>query len=238
MGEGAGQDALIMPFISSANIACGLHAGDKDTMQQTIELALRHEVAIGAHPSFDDRKNFGRTEMNIGSVQLYDLITTQVHNLQQLAIAAGTRLRHVKPHGALYNMAAKDAAMSRTIATAVRDIDRQLVLFGLSNSHLISAAQALALQAASEVFADRTYQDDGSLTPRSQPNALIRDESQSIRQVLQMIIDGTVGTTSGKHIRILADTICLHGDGAHAAAFAERINHTLKTHHIVIRRIQ
>jgi 5-oxoprolinase (ATP-hydrolysing) subunit A len=237
MGEGIGNDASIMPFITSANIACGFHAGDEDTMKQTIQLALFHNVAIGAHPSFNDKNNFGRTEMHLSPQQLYDLITTQVYLLQTLATKEGARLHHVKPHGALYNMAAADAEMSHTIAKAISDVDASLILYGLSNSHLITEAEKLGLRIASEVFADRTYQDNGKLTPRSQPNALIEDEEASLQQVLQMIEQQTVTTVSGKTIAIKADTICLHGDGKHAAEFAEHIHRSLKQKRIDIKAV-
>jgi 5-oxoprolinase (ATP-hydrolysing) subunit A len=237
MGEGIGNDEQIMPFISSANIACGYHAGDDDIMKRTIELALQYNVAIGAHPSFNDRQNFGRTEIELSETALYDLITTQVALLQKIAAASGTRLHHVKPHGALYNMAAKDAEMSYTIAKAVKDIDDTLILYGLSNSHLIREAKKMNLQTASEVFADRTYQPDGSLTPRSQPNALITDEATSIQQVLQMALQQTVTAATGNVIQINAQTICLHGDGKHAVQFAARINQSLKQKGIAIKAI-
>jgi 5-oxoprolinase (ATP-hydrolysing) subunit A len=237
MGEGVGNDALIMPFISSANIACGYHAGDDDTMKQAIDLALRYHVAIGAHPSFNDRANFGRTEINIPAEALYDIITAQVYALRKTAALAGARLHHVKPHGALYNMAARDASMSHTIARAVKDVDATLILYGLSNSHLITEAAKLQLRTASEVFADRTYRDDGSLTPRTQPNALIEDEAASLQQVLEMIQHQRVTSVSGKQVSLKAETICLHGDGQHAVQFAKSIQHTLKEKGIATRPI-
>jgi UPF0271 protein len=237
MGEGIGNDARIMPFISSANIACGFHAGNEATIKQTIELALHHHVAIGAHPSFDDKANFGRTEMHIPLDNLYDLITKQVHLLQKFTTQQGAKLHHVKPHGALYNMAANNIQMSHTIAKAIKDVDDTLILYGLSNSHLITEAENMGLHIASEVFADRTYQDDGKLTPRSQSNALIEDLETSLQQVLQMIEQKTVSTSTGKTISIKADTVCLHGDGSHAAQFAEHIYHSLKQKGIAIKAI-
>lgn len=237
MGEGIGNDALIMPFISSANIACGFHAGDDDTIKQTIELALKHGVAIGAHPSFNDRGNFGRTPMDVSQNELYDLISIQLNRIIQIAEQLNAKIHHVKPHGALYNMAAKDAAMSSTIAKAVKNIDYGLVLYGLSNSYLINEAKAIGITTASEVFADRTYTDDGTLTPRSQPNALIEDEAMAIEQVLKMITAKNVYSTSGKIITINADTVCIHGDGVHAVSFAKKINETLKQNNIAIKPI-
>jgi 5-oxoprolinase (ATP-hydrolysing) subunit A len=237
MGEGMPGDALIMPYITSANIACGYHAGDDDMMKKTIQLALLNNVAIGAHPSFNDRKNFGRTEMMIGNDELYDLVSIQVQRLKNIAASFEVKLHHVKPHGALYNMAAKDAGMSSIIAKAIKDIDHNLVLYGLSNSHLLAEAKNTGLNTAAEVFADRTYTDEGNLTPRSQPGALIEDEERSLQQVLQMVMENKVTTVSGKIIPIEAQTICIHGDGTHAPAFAKNIQHALKQNNIEIKAI-
>jgi UPF0271 protein len=227
IGEGIGNDELLMPFISSANIACGYHAGDAATIKHTIALCIKHNVLIGAHPSFNDRNNFGRTEMNLPVNDLYDLITGQLILFKEAADSLDKKINHVKPHGALYNISAKDALMANVIATAVKDFDSNLVLFGLSGSHSISEAKAAGLKTASEVFADRTYQDDGSLTPRSQPNALIEDADKAVQQVLQMVKEGTVTTVSGKTIPIIAETICIHGDGKHAMKFAKAIHEAI-----------
>ena len=224
----AGRDELIMPFINSANIACGYHAGDAAVMQQTVELCLKHNVTIGAHPSFFDRKNFGRTEMELDIREVYDLISQQLFILNEITQGFDVKLNHVKPHGALYNMSARNVELANIIAKAVKDFDASLILFGLSGSHSINEANAIDLKTASEVFADRTYQDDGSLTPRSQPNALIEDTDKAIQQVLQMIKEGTVTTISGKIIPIVAETICIHGDGNHAVEFAEAIHNAIK----------
>ena len=237
MGEGIGNDAAIMPFISSANIACGNHAGDEETMKRAIELCIKHNVTIGAHPSFDDRKNFGRTEMHLSSSEIYDLVTKQIYLLDKIAKQLGTSLHHVKPHGALYNMAAKDVELATTIASAVKVVNEKLILYGLSNSYSITKAKDIGLKTANEVFADRTYQDDGSLTPRSNENALIEDADKSLQQVLQMIKERTVSTLSGKIIPINADTVCIHGDGKHAVEFAKRIHETLMNEKIKIQAI-
>jgi 5-oxoprolinase (ATP-hydrolysing) subunit A len=237
MGEGLGNDALIMPWITSANIACGFHAGDDDTMKRTIELALQHNVAIGAHPSFNDKENFGRTEMNVNETALHDLVTTQVHRLMSIAATYGNRLHHVKPHGAMYNMAAKDELMSHIIAKAIKQVDAGLILYGLSNSHLIKEAKKIGLRTASEVFADRTYTDDGHLTPRSEPNALIEEEERSLEQVLKIVTEKKVISATGKIINIDAGTICIHGDGIHAVAFAKKISEMLKQNNIEIKTI-
>ena len=226
MGEGIGNDESIMPYITSANIACGYHAGDEYTMQQTILLAKRYNVNIGAHPSFLDRENFGRTEIIRSPQEVYELVSEQIKRLQKIASDNQATLQHVKPHGALYNMAAKDKVLAHAIALAVKDIDENLILFGLSNSFLISETKAIGLITASEVFADRTFQDDGSLTPRAQPNALIQNVDEMIQQVSKML-QGKVKTVSGKEIPIVAETICIHSDGEHALEFAKEIKNIL-----------
>ncbi len=228
MGEGMGNDELIMPFISSANIACGYHAGDPVTMWATIESALKHKVSIGAHPSFLDRNNFGRSEMNIHKEEVYDLVTQQLIILTEIASSLDTKLNHVKPHGALYNMSAREPVLANIIAKAVKDFDGNLILFGLSGSYSISEAKAVGLKTASEVFADRTYQDDGTLTPRSQQNAMIVEIGKAVNQVLQMLKEGTVTSISGKTIPVVAETICIHGDGRQAVEFAKNIYNAIK----------
>ena len=228
MGEGMDNDERIMPFITSANIACGFHAGDDITMNKTILLAKKYGVAVGAHPSFFDRENFGRTEMKLTVEEVYELVQKQLKILRSIAAQHDRVLQHVKPHGALYNMSAKDVTIAQTIALAIKDYDARLVLFGLSESHSIKEARKLGLQTKSEVFADRTYADDGSLTPRSQPNALIQDTKKAVEQALQMIHKKTVTAVSGKIIPVVAETICIHGDGVHAVEFAKAINEALQ----------
>ena len=237
MGEGTGHDELLMHFISSANIACGYHAGDATAIKQTIALCIKYNVSIGAHPSFYDRNNFGRVEMNLPVDDLYDLITRQLIIFNELAGSVDQKINHVKPHGALYNMSAKDALIANVIAKAVRDFDSSLVLFGLSGSYSISQAKAIGLKTANEGFADRTYLEDGNLTPRSQPGALIEDADKAVQQVLQMIKEGTVTTVSGKTIPLVAETICIHGDGKHAALFAKKIYENLKQNNFEIKAI-
>lgn len=235
MGEGIGNDDLIMPFISSANIACGYHAGDEQTIRETILLAKKYNVLIGAHVSFLDKENFGRTEMKLHPDEVYELVIQQLKIFKAIADDLSVKVDHVKPHGALYNMSAKDIVLAKTIAAAVKDINENLVVFGLSGSHSIHEAKALGLATASEVFADRTYQDDSRLTPRSQSNALIKDTNEAVRQVLQMINEKTVTTVSGKKIPIVAETICIHGDGEHAVEFAKAIYEGLKQNNIDIK---
>ncbi|HLG39423.1 MAG TPA: 5-oxoprolinase subunit PxpA, partial [Chitinophagaceae bacterium] len=236
MGEGMDNDELIMPFISSANIACGYHAGDESTIQKAISIAAMHNVAVGAHVSFLDKENFGRIEMNLPANEVYDLVTKQLIIIKKIADSLNIELRHIKPHGALYNMSAKDEALAKTIAQAAKDFDQTLVLFGLSCSHSINEAKKVGLKTANEAFADRTYQDDGSLTPRTEPDALIENTDKAIQQILQIIKDGTVTTVSGKQIPIAAETICIHGDGKHAIEFARSIYGALTGNKIAIRK--
>ncbi len=237
LGEGVGNDALIMPFISSANIACGYHAGDETTMKKTVELCSKNKVAIGAHPSFFDRQNFGRTDLHLPLEEIYDLVSKQIHFLEKIVINSGEKMHHIKPHGALYNMAARDEKIAATIALAIKDVNKELILYGLAGSHLIREGKKIGLRTASEVFADRTYQADGSLTPRSKSSALIEDTEKMIQQVLQMINKKNITTITGKTIPIKADTICIHGDGKNAVEFAKKINTTLKENNIVINAI-
>jgi UPF0271 protein len=227
MGEGIGNDELIMPYISSANISCGFHAGNADIMKQTIEFALQYNVAIGAHPGFNDKVNFGRIEQQISDNEVYDLIKTQLEILQKNIDEAGATMHHVKPHGALYNMSAKNYALASIIARAVKDHNPSLILYGLSNSQSIIAAEEINLKTAPEAFADRTYMDDGTLTPRTYSNALITNDKHSIEQVLQMVLQHTVTSVDNKTVTVKADTICIHADGIHAVEFAKKINDAL-----------
>lgn len=235
MGEGIGNDEAIMPFITSANIATGYHAGDEKTIRKTILLSKKYNVNIGAHPSFFDRKNFGRTEIKCSPDDVYQHVIRQLHLFEKIAKECDVHMHHVKPHGALYNIAARDEATAKAIALAVKDFNGHLIVYGLSNSHLIAEAKKLSLPTRNEVFADRTYQDDASLTPRSQPNALIEDEEKAVQQVLQMVQKKTVTTVSGKEIPIVAETICIHGDGKHAVVFAQKVYYALQQHNLVIK---
>ncbi len=237
MGEGMPYDADIMPYISSVNIACGYHAGNDEIMKRTVELALQNNVAIGAHPGFADKENFGRKEIYMLRRNYYELIIEQLAILKKITGSFSVAIHHVKPHGALYNMAARDKTLAAIIAQAVKDFDDKLILYGLSGSESINEAKALNLQSANEVFADRTYQDDGNLTPRSQTNALIEDENASIQQVLQMITQKTVNSVNNKTVPIIAETICIHGDGEHAVEFAKLIHQNLKQNHIAIKAL-
>lgn len=237
MGEGLDTDKDIMPFISSANIACGYHAGDEATIARTVDYCLQYDVAIGAHPGFADKANFGRTEMRLSEEELYHMVVAQVKLVKAIAEQKGGKLHHVKPHGALYNMAATDHIYAQVLAQAVRDTDPSLLFYGLSNSAMIAAAEAAGLCPVAEVFADRTYQDNGQLIPRSRQGALITDTDASINQVSQLVKEGTVRTLSGAVIPLAADTVCLHGDGIHAAALAQTIHRRLQEQGIKVQRI-
>jgi UPF0271 protein len=237
LGEGAGHDAELMPLITSANIACGAHAGDEATMRATIALAKRHGVALGAHPGFADRENFGRIEKVTSQEEVYQLVLTQTQALQRLAREAGVGVAHVKPHGALYNMAARNSLLADAVAHAVYECDPRLVLFGLAGSALVRAAERSGLAVAQEVFADRTYQEDGSLTPRGRPDALIKDGVAAVAQVLRMVREGKVRATDGSDVAIRADTVCLHGDGEHAVEFARRLRAGLEAAGVEVKRI-
>jgi UPF0271 protein len=237
LGEGAGPDAALMPYISSASIACGWHAGDAATMRETVALCLAHGVAIGAHPSYPDREGFGRREVAATPRDVHAMTLYQIGALHGIARAAGATLQHVKPHGALYNVAARDRAVAEAIAQAVRDFDSDLVLFGLANSELTRAGEALGLRVAHEAFAERRYERDGSLTPRSRPEAVIGDVDLAAQQVAQMLRSGRVTTRDGAEIAIRADTICLHGDRADAVTFAASLRRAIQAAGVDVRRI-
>jgi UPF0271 protein len=222
-----GMDERVLEVITSANIACGFHAGDPNVMQKTVTLALKNNVAIGAHPGLPDLIGFGRRNIAITPQEAYTMLVYQIGALGAFVKAEGSQMRHVKPHGALYNMAAANEKLAEAVAEAVYKIDGELILFGLSGSWMIKKARALGLRVAEEVFADRSYQNDGSLTPRGQPGAMISDEEKSLTQVLCMVKGGIVKTLSGEIVPIKADTICVHGDGEHALEFSRKIKERL-----------
>ncbi|HMH33844.1 MAG TPA: 5-oxoprolinase subunit PxpA, partial [Puia sp.] len=198
-------------------------AGDDDSMKAAVDLAIQYNVRIGAHPSFPDTKNFGRTSMSLPVAAIFDLVAEQVFKLSAIASAGGAPISHVKPHGALYNMAAMDREIAETIATAVYTVNPSLSLFGLAGSFLILEGRLAGLKTVNEVFADRTYQDDGSLTPRTSAGALIEDVGMALQQVMQMVVHEKVRSVNGKDIAVLAETICIHGDGPHSATIAKAI---------------
>ena len=235
MGEGFANDAELMDYVSSVNNACGYHAGDLETMRRTVETALSKGVAIGAHPGYRDRENFGRNAKHLSNNEIRDLVTDQVETLSEICRGMGSRLHHVKPHGALYNQAVNDRDLARTIAEAVCDVDETLVYFGLSGSLMIDEAKDCGLRTASEVFADRTYKNDGSLTPRTESNALVEDQPTAIGQILDMIKYSRIRSTDGIMVAIQADTVCIHGDGKHALQFACAVREKLLDNGVEIR---
>lgn len=227
LGEGFENDEVLFNYISSANIACGFHAGNASVMHKTVSIAIEKGVAIGAHPGFQDLANFGRSETFLSEEEIYDIVLYQIGSLYSFVKACGGMLHHVKPHGALYNMAARDSSMASAIVNAIYDFDKNLILYALSGSEMITSAIQKGLQTASEVFSDRTYQDDGSLTPRSNVNAMITNESACVNQVLQMVKNRNVKSITGNLISLSADTICIHGDGDHAVEFAKTLSSKL-----------
>ncbi len=242
LGESFGNypvdnDQAIMPFISSANIACGFHAGDPVTIEKTIKSAIKHNVGIGAHPGYHDIEGFGRRPMKISNEELRASILYQVGAIKSMAEALGGKLQHVKPHGALYNAAATDFEMAKVIAHSIRMIDDSLTLICLSNSEMIRAAKEVGISYASEAFADRAYNDDGTLVSRNIPGAVLHNTDQVIDRVLQMITDKTVVTLSGSVIPIQADTICIHGDNEMALNFAQNLVSSFKLKGIRLKSI-
>lgn len=232
LGEGfgvyqLGQDKEMLTLVSSCNIACGFHAGDPTTIRHTIELALENMVAIGAHPGYPDLVGFGRRAMQVSPQEVEDMVMYQVAALKGMVEAYGGTLHHVKPHGALYNTAAKESDIAHAIARAVARTAPNAILYGLTDSTLINAAEAIGLAVAHEVFADRTYQADGSLTPRTAPQAILHNETEAVEQVLMMIEQQKVQTVNGQLVSIKADTLCLHGDHPNAVSFARALRQVL-----------
>jgi len=238
MGEGIGNEAQIMPYISSANIACGFHAGNLDTLKKTIEIALEHNVAVGAHPGYPDRENFGRISQMLSLLEMAELIAEQIYVFEKVAIPLGAKMHHVKLHGALYNDCAKDAALSKIFIQTIQAIDSDIIIYGLSGSKTIQEAKKLGQPFANEVFADRTYQLDGHLTPRYLEHAMIHDVEEACKQVLKIVQKYQVNTIQGNPIEIEADTICIHGDGENAVEFAKAIYRSLKNNQIEITQVK
>ena len=234
LAEGCGNDERLLQLVSSANVACGLHAGDYNEMRKAIHWAKENGVRVGAHPSFPDRENFGRTPMHLPDDELKACLRYQLGAVRALCQAENVPLHYVKPHGALYNQAAKDPALARLIAETVKGFDPNLKLMGLSGSLMLTVAAEVGLGVIAEVFADRHYLADGSLVPRTRPDALVESDEKAIAQVLQMVEQQAVTSVEGFTIPIQADSICLHGDGAHAVEFAEKIRIALAERHIQI----
>jgi UPF0271 protein len=232
-----GEQHEILRYVTSANIACGFHAGDPSVMRETVKLAIENGVKVGAHPGLPDLNGFGRREMAITPQEGYDMVVYQIGALQGFLATFNETMQHVKPHGALYNMAARDTKLAQAIAQAVYDISPSLVLFGLAGSELTKAGEEIGLRTAHEVFADRTYQSNGSLTSRSQSDALITNQEQAVAQVVKMVTEGKVISQQNTEVSLQADSICIHGDGVHALAFAKYITDTFENNNILISSI-
>ena len=238
LGEGAGHDDELLALVTSANIACGFHAGDAETMHRSIEGARDRKVAVGAHPSLFDRENFGRREFAVKSGEVFDAVVYQLGIFQAIAEAAGVRPNHVKPHGALYNMAARDQELANAIGRAIAKIDTKLILFAPQNSALARAGTTNGLQIAHEVFADRNYLSDGSLVPRTRPDALLRDPGEAAARVVRMLCEGKVRSVDGADVDVRAETVCVHGDTPGAVDFARVLHSRLESEGVTIRAPQ
>lgn len=232
-----GGDDQIIPLITSANIACGFHAGDQHVMNQTVALAKANGIGIGAHPGLPDLQGFGRRNMDLSPKEIYDIVIYQLGALSGFCNVHQVKINHVKPHGALYQMGARDKAIAHAIAQAVYDFDESLIYVGLSNTLLVTEAQAVGLITASEVFADRRYEDDGQLVSRKENDALITDTEEAIEQVVKMVKSQKVITKNNKEIDIQADTICVHGDGEHALEFVTKIRERLSKEGVSISKL-
>ena len=223
-----GQDPALMSSITSASVACGFHAGDPGVMRATVALALEHGVAVGAHPGFPDLAGFGRRELQVSPRDVEDFVVYQIGALAGIAAAQGVRLQHVKPHGALFNMAVRDASLADAIARAVTMIDKSMILFGLPGSELVAAGTRAGLRTACEVFADRAYRSDGTLVPRQEEGAVIHDAAAVEQRVTAMVRDQAVLALDGTRVPLTVDTICVHGDTPGAAELAARIRASLE----------
>ena len=228
LGEGAGHDEELFDLISSANIATGFHAGDSDSMHAAVSAAKKHGVAVGAHPSFFDRENFGRKELKISSPEVFDAVAYQLGVFQAITSAVAVRPNHVKPHGALYNMAVRDQDLADAIARAIKSVDPTLILFAPDKSELARGGEAYALQIAREIFADRNYLNDGWLVPRTRPDALLRDPKEAARRVLRMLREHKVRSVEGRDVEVRGETICVHGDTPGAVEFARELRSQLE----------
>lgn len=233
-----GMDEKVIPFITSANVACGFHAGDPLVMQRTVALCKQSGAAVGAHPGFPDLQGFGRRQMKLTPAEAKACVQYQIGALKAFCDAAGVPLHHVKPHGALYNMAGKDRALADAICAAVKESAPGAVLLALSGSEMVKAAQAIGLPVANEVFADRGYRPDGSLVPRGTPGAMIEDEDEAIARVIRMVTEGKVTANDGTDIAIQADSVCVHGDGPKALAFVEKIGAALQAAGVELKRFE
>lgn len=223
-----GMDGEVIPYISSANVACGFHASDPLVMEQTVALAKEHKVCIGAHPGYPDLAGFGRRNMAVSKEEVKAMVQYQIGALQAFCKAKGVKLSHVKPHGAMYNMAGKDENLAKAICEGIYEVDKDLILLALAGSKMLKAAQETGLKAAREVFADRAYEEDGSLVARSKEGAMITDEEEAIKRVIRMVKEGKVTAITGKDIDVTADSVCVHGDGEKALQFVAKIHSAFK----------
>ena len=234
LGEGAGHDEEILDLVSSANIACGFHAGDPASIFASIQAAIRLGVSIGAHPSFPDRQNFGRSEMTLPAAEIYSTVSYQIGAFQGLTRAAGGRMNHVKPHGALYNMAARDRSLAELIVKATVALDPKLLLFAPSRSELASAAAEIGLEIAAEIFADRNYLPDGSLVPRTDSRAFVHDPVEAADRIIRILREQKVRAVDGTDISVFGTTVCVHGDNPQAVAFVRQLRDRLDLEDVVI----
>lgn len=232
-----GADDEVFPYITSVNIACGFHGGDPRVMRATVARARELGVAIGAHPGFPDLIGFGRRTMDVTPDEVYEMVVYQTGALLGFANAAKMQIQHVKPHGAMYNMAVTRPDLSAAIARAVRDVDPGLVLFGLPGSHMLSEAESVGLSTAAEAFADRNYMSDGSLVSRKRPDALVHDAAEAVQRAVRMVRDGKVRSVDGDDISIRVDTVCIHGDGAHAAEFARQLRQAFEAADVAVQPV-
>jgi len=235
LGEGSGHDNELFELISSASIATGFHAGDSDTMHAAVWAAKEHGVAVGAHPSFFDRENFGRKELKMSNEEVFDAVAYQLGIFQAIASALDVRPNHVKPHGALYNMAVRDPELADAIARAIKSVDPKLILFAPDNSELARAGEAHGVQIAREIFADRNYLNDGWLVPRTRPDALLRDPEEAAQRVLRMLREGKVRSVESRDVDVRGETICVHGDTPGAVEFARELRMQLEREGVSIR---
>lgn len=222
-----GMDEEVLPYITSANVACGFHAADPLVMEKTVKFAARAHAAVGAHPGFPDLMGFGRRNLNVSPAEVRAYVMYQVGALAAFCRAEGLAMQHVKPHGAMYNMAGKDYALARALCEGICEVDDSLILLALSGSCMLKAAEDVGLRAAKEVFADRAYEEDGSLVARTKPGAMITDEELAVERVVRMVKEGKVESVTGKEIPIRADSVCVHGDGEKAVAFVRKIRAAL-----------
>lgn len=237
LGEGIGLDSEILKHITSANIACGYHAGDETIMSNTVNDAFEKGVSIGAHPGFDDKENFGRVEMNLSKSELKDIVKKQITELANMAKEKGTKLQHVKPHGAMYNMAARDYEIAKTIAEAIYEVDKDLIFLCLANSQMVKAGIDTGLKVANEVFADRAYNNDGTLVSRKLDGSVLHDADVVIQRVIKMVKEKKVTSITNDEISIEVDSICVHGDTLNAVEFVKRIRNTLEQEGITVTSI-